>query len=95
MQGYSKKQPNKIATLNDLLLARERFRYEAQLYEQAILSNIDRTRFILANNARQAVTRFGQRLILFSLIKYARKRFQKRKMQKEHKTKKEERQQVY
>jgi len=83
MLGSSKKTPVKIVTLNDLKFAQERFRHEVELHEQAIFSSLARTRYILVNNARQSLINFGQRLMIFSVVKFVRQRIKRRRERKE------------
>ncbi len=67
----------KIKTVDDLKHAKELFRYEAKVNEQALLSGFNHLGDLVRSSARRSIEKYGQKLIIYSALKLLRSRFRK------------------
>jgi hypothetical protein len=67
----------KIKTVDDLKHAKELFRYEAKVNQQAAISGLNHFGEIFRSSARRSVQRYGQKLLVTALLKVLSSRFRR------------------
>ena len=68
-----KKAPLKINSMKDLEIARERYRYEVRLQEQAMLTGLSTFRLNLSSSIRQSFHIAVENVLINTLVKLIRK----------------------
>lgn len=74
MNQKMKNNLQKIRTLNELRLVRERLRYQALIQEQKLAADVNTVRYNIGMTLREMVYQFGQKMIVSTVVKLLRKK---------------------